>query len=270
MDCRSATGSVTVMSQRLVDSGRTTVTSRERPEPVRKAATSSTGSTVAERPMRCAGASSRASSRARDSARCTPRLPPATACTSSRITVSTPRSVSRAWEVSMRNSDSGVVMRMSGGLVASRRRSAGGVSPVRTPTLNGRRRSPSRSAVRAVPTSGEVRFRSTSTPSAFNGEMYRTLVLAVPAAGAGVPARRSIAVRKAARVLPEPVGATTSVSSPRSMASHAAACAGVGASNDSSNHRAVAGEKEDGSAWRVMAIAPLWTGPPTARRAEPS
>src|SRR5699024_4945902 len=154
--------------------------------------------------------------------------------------------------------------------------------------------SPRLSAVRAVPTRGEVRLRSTSTPRAFSGEMYRTLVLRRPrpappprspprpgpaaarpgpdgrSAGAGPEARRAIAVRKAARVLPEPVGATTSVSSPRSMASHAAACAGVGASNDSSNHRAVAGEKEDGSAWRVMAIAPLWTGPPTARRAEPS
>ena len=34
----------------------------------------------------------------------------------------------------MRNSDSGVVMRMSGGLVASFRRSLAGVSPERTPT----------------------------------------------------------------------------------------------------------------------------------------
>ena len=44
-------------------------------------------------------------------------MPPATACTSSTITVSTPRSDSRACEVSIRNSDSGVVIRMSGGRV---------------------------------------------------------------------------------------------------------------------------------------------------------
>ena len=40
---------------------------------------------------------------------------PATAWTSSTITVSTSRRLSRAWLVSIRNSDSGVVIRMSGG-----------------------------------------------------------------------------------------------------------------------------------------------------------
>ena len=281
MACRSGTGSDTVISHSLVDSGWTTVTSRERPDPVRKAATSSTGSTVAERPILCAGVSSIASRRARDRARCTPRLVPATACTSSRITVSTPRRISRACEVSRRNSDSGVVMRMSGGWVASRRRSAGGVSPVRTPTLIGARLSPSRSAVRAVPTSGEVRLRSTSTPRALSGEMYRTLTAprSLPAArlpseraadrpvgrsaGGSFAASRSIAVRKAARVLPDPVGATTRVSSPRSMAFQAPACAGVGASKDSANHVAVAGEKDDGRSRRGATIAPLWTAAPT-------
>src|SRR5690606_3131735 len=258
---RSGTGIVTCRSQLLVEGGRTTLISRGRPVPVRKAATSSTGSTVADRPMRCAGSAVSASSRASDSARCTPRFVPATAWTSSRITVSTPRSVSRACEVSIRNSDSGVVMRMSGGWVASRRRSAGGVSPVRTPTLSRRRGRPSRSAVRAVPTSGEVRFRSTSTPSAFSGEMYRTLVAADD--GLGEPASRSIALRNAARVLPDPVGATTRVSCPCSIASHAAACAGVGASKDSSNHAVVAGENEEGRRGRGVAIAPLWTAAPT-------
>ena len=63
-----------------------------------------------------------------------PALRPATAWTSSRITVSTPRSVSRACEVSRRKSDSGVVMRMSGGVRSIRRRSSAGVSPVRTAT----------------------------------------------------------------------------------------------------------------------------------------
>ncbi len=42
-------------------------------------------------------------------------MPPASACTSSTMTVSTLRSASRACEVSSRNSDSGVVIRMSGG-----------------------------------------------------------------------------------------------------------------------------------------------------------
>lgn len=68
----------------------------------------------------------------------------ATACTSSRITVSTPDSASRADEVSIRNSDSGVVIRMSGGRVAIERRSAGGVSPERIPTRTSGSGSPRR------------------------------------------------------------------------------------------------------------------------------
>ena len=94
------------------------------------------GRTVADRPIRWAGPRSAvsASSRSSDRARCAPRLLPASACTSSTMTVSTPRSASRALEVSSRNSDSGVVIRMSGGLVASRRRSSAAVSPVRTAT----------------------------------------------------------------------------------------------------------------------------------------
>ena len=47
-------------------------------------------------------------------------------------------------DVSIRNSDSGVVIRMSGGLVAIERRSAGGVSPERMPTRISGSGSPSR------------------------------------------------------------------------------------------------------------------------------
>ena len=122
---------------------------------------------------RCAarGWPAAASSRSSDSARCAPRLVPATACTSSTMTVCTVASVSRAAEVSIRNSDSGVVMRMSGGLAISSRRRAGGVSPDRTPTLMSGAGSPRRSAIRAMPVSGVRRFRSTSTASALSGEM---------------------------------------------------------------------------------------------------
>lgn len=67
-----------------------------------------------------------------------------TACTSSTITVSTPASASRVEEVSMRNRDSGVVIRMSGGFVAIERRSAGGVSPERIPTRTSGSGRPSR------------------------------------------------------------------------------------------------------------------------------
>src|SRR5689334_6807781 len=43
--------------------------------------------------------------------------------------------------------------------------------------------------------------------------------------------------RKDARVLPEPVGAQISVCLPEAIAGQPAACAGVGASNEASNHR---------------------------------
>ena len=114
--------------------------------PPRYAATRSAGRTVAESPIRwigrvgtspsgvtCSAAS--ASSRSRDTARCAPRLVPARACTSSTITVCTERSRSRAEEVSIKNSDSGVVIKMSGGRVTIERRAAAVVSPERTPTV---------------------------------------------------------------------------------------------------------------------------------------
>ncbi len=80
-----------------------------------------------------------------------------------RSTVSTLRSVSRACEVSSRYSDSGVVIRMSGGCRAwacgaRARRVAGahGHAGQRPPAM------PSRSAARAMPASGARRLRSTS------------------------------------------------------------------------------------------------------------
>ncbi len=164
----SSTGTTTRRSKVFVAGGCTIVTGVL---PPRNRATSSTGRTVAERPMRCTGRPSRASSRSRLSARCAPRLVPATACTSSTMTVRTPSSVSRALEVSMRYRLSGVVMRMSGGEVCSLRRSALGVSPERTPTVTVGGSEPRRRAVCVTPMSGERRLRSTSTPSALSGEM---------------------------------------------------------------------------------------------------
>jgi hypothetical protein len=87
------------------------------------------------------------------------------------MTVSTSVRVSRALDVSMRYSDSGVVMRMSGGLVSSARRIACGVSPERTPTLISGGSTPWCRAVCEMPISGARRLRSTSTPRALSGEM---------------------------------------------------------------------------------------------------
>ena len=72
--------------------------------------------------------------------------------------------------------------------------------------------SPSRCAACLIPVSGERRFRSMSTASAFSGETYSTRQRRLRSAGGGVAASRSIAHRNAASVLPDPVGAMTSVS----------------------------------------------------------
>ena len=163
----SSTGTTTRRSQVFSLGGATISTGAA---PPRKRATSSRGRTVAERPMRWAGRSRSASSRSRLTARCAPRLPPATACTSSTMTVSTPRSDSRAWLVSIRNNDSGVVISTSGGWAVSARRSEAGVSPERTPTRTSGNEPPRRSAVCRMPVSGARRLRSTSTARALSGE----------------------------------------------------------------------------------------------------
>lgn len=187
------------------------------------------------------------------------------ACTSSTITVSTAESIRRALEVSSRNSDSGVVTRISGGWLTILRRSCGVVSPLRMPTLTFGDGNPIASHCPAMPANGAWRFLATSTPRAFNGEIYRTLTprtglrflalqsdSAVPSPPPDVrnkssPSfviRRSIAERKAHNVLPEPVGATTNTFSPERMAGHAKRCASVGALNACLNQALVASENK--------------------------
>jgi hypothetical protein len=114
--------------------------------------TSSSGFCVALRPMRWIGWDELSSSRSRVSARCEPRLVAATAWISSTMTVSTSVSASLACEVSIRYSDSGVVMRMSGGVRRMAIRSFWLVSPVRTATVTSA----------PTPRSGARRLRSMS------------------------------------------------------------------------------------------------------------
>ncbi len=217
----SSTGTTIFRSSRFSLGGAAIVTGSA---PPRNDATSSGGLTVADSPIRWAGgrlswpAPRSASSRSSDKARCAPRLPPASACTSSMITVSIPRKPSLARDVSSRNSDSGVVMRMSGGLLASWRRSSAAVSPVRTPTRTCGSGSPMRRIAWPTPARGERRFRSMSTASALSGEMYSTRQRSAASAGVGSVASLSIAHKNAASVLPDPVGAMTSTFSPSPMA----------------------------------------------------
>ena len=225
-------------------------------------------------PIRCAGRSSSASSRSSETARWAPRLVYATACTSSTMTVCTPVSISRARLVSSRNSDSGVVIRMSAPSRANARRSPDGVSPDRTATLMsgmgdtapGRDRADARS-------SGDRRLRSTSTASALSGDRYSTEQRARGSAGGSVrrATRSLIADRNAASVLPEPVGATTRVCSPRPIASQAPVWAAVGSANapvnqsrTSGSNRCSAGSADPGCS--TLATRPLCGPPPTTPR----
>ena len=91
-----------------------------------------------------------------------------------------------------------------------------------------------------------------SASSALSGEMYRIRIpgkgsrdeeffLRIPcsiASWASLPS----GCKKAARVLPEPVGATKSACCPDAIAGHASVCAGVHVPNRSVNHRAARGD----------------------------
>ncbi len=94
-----------------------------------------------------------------------------------------------------------------------------------------------------MPAIGERRLRSTSWTSALSGDTYSTRSRSSGSAGTGSPISRSRHQRKAARVLPLPVGAQMSVCSPAAMAGQPRAWAAVGTSNDERNQSLVAGRK---------------------------
>ncbi len=156
------------------------------------------------------------------------------------MTVSTVTSRSREFEVSSRNSDSGVVIRMSAASRRNRERSTAGVSPVLI-AMSGITTDSSRDrATSAIPASGTRRLRSTSTASALSGEMYSTRQRDA-FGGAGVNMSRFRHQRNAASVLPLPVGARMSVVSPAAIAGHPSRCGFVGAGNALLNHARTAG-----------------------------
>src|SRR3954447_16471228 len=93
-----------------------------------------------------------------------------------------------------------------------------------------------------MPVSGLRRLRSTSTARALRGETYSTRQRLLGSAGGGSAASRSRDQRNAAKVLPEPVGATTRASRPEAMACQAPRCAGVGSWKAPANQARVAAE----------------------------
>ena len=88
----SSTGTTTSRSSSFARPASTSSIGRA---PETKRPISSIGRWVADRPIRCTGPAAARSRRSRLRARCAPRFVPATACTSSTITVSTERSISR-------------------------------------------------------------------------------------------------------------------------------------------------------------------------------
>jgi hypothetical protein len=144
---------------------------RSIPAPTSRRATVSIGRWVADSPIRCGGFSRRCPSRSSVIARWEPRLFPATAWISSRITVWTPESMMRLRSaVTRRYSDSGVVMRKLGGRRSMAARSEAAVSPVLTATRTSGEVNPSSSATSRISRSGASRFWWMSTASAFSGD----------------------------------------------------------------------------------------------------
>lgn len=124
--------------------------------------------------------------------------------------------------------------------------------------------------VLAIPTRGERKLRSTSAARAFRGEMYSTRQRCA-AVGGGVDMMRSMDHRKAARVFPLPVGATTRAWSPFAAASHAPCCAAVGRSKASENQVRVGAVKRESSDSAPVAFSPArftaplcWVAPTSA------
>ena len=164
---------------------------------------------------------------------------PATACTSSTMTVSTPAQRLAGLEVSMRNSDSGVVMRMSGGVPANApavgRRGVAGADRRRVMSGAGRPEpgggvadADQRDAQVALDVDREgLHRRDVEHPAALLRLRGRRRSVA----------SRSSAQRNADSVLPEPVGATTRAWSPELIASQAPSWAAVGALNEPSEPR---------------------------------
>ena len=151
------------------------------------------------------------------------------------ITVRTSDRNAPARDVSSKNSDSGVVISMSGGVRAMRCRSAAGVSAVRIAVRTVPVCCPMSRATRSIPTRGARRFRSTSAASARSGEMYSTRQ-----PNPGSATSPSSAQRNAASVLPDPVGETTRVSDPVAIESQACTCTAVGAAKAWLNQTRVA------------------------------
>ena len=223
----SSTGTTTCRSSSLRVPASTSSIGRP---PETKRPISSSGRWVAERPIRCGGPPVSRSSRSSESARCAPRFVPATAWTSSRISVSTPRErlARRRGEhqverLGRRDQDVGRLLDELAPLL--RRRVAGA-------DADAQRSSRARRAARA----GCARCRS-SAPSA-----ARRRARAGPRPGVAVERGRS---RRGTRRASCPSRSAPGSGRRRrpAIAGQPSSWAGVGAAKRRSNQARVAGEK---------------------------
>ena len=175
------------------------------------------------------------------------------------ITCSMRARVSRARLVSIRNSDSGVVIRMSGGWRTRRRRSSADVSPVRTRRWARTRGTPSRSPAqpdspqrspkvllhvhRQTPAAARCTAPECPRPGRPRVPPGHPTPATAPDPAGAPDMSRSMAHRNAASVLPVPVGAHTSAWSPAAMAGQPSDWGAVGAANVDVNQARVGSEK---------------------------
>src|SRR5690349_15641679 len=134
---------------------------------------------------------------------------------------------------------------MCGGLRTISCRSAPGVSPVRTSVRIATSGRHAASSARRISSSGSARFFWTSFDKALSGDTYTTCVSAPRVPSRPWRSSVSIAERKAANVLPEPVGAAMRAFLPAAIRGQARRCGSVGSRKRDSNQRAMTGWKPD-------------------------
>ena len=190
---------------------------------------------VAEIPILCTGRSRIVSSKEIVSARWTPRLVGTKECISSIIIHSTFETMgwNRGEEIAIAIL-SGVVIKMWGGFLNIFCLSDWGVSPVRSPTLifpwalSGK-------YFFSISSRGPIKFFCISFAKALIGEMYKQYTLCSKVPSKAWRTRLSMIVRKAVRVLPEPVGEQSSKWSPFIIDGIANFCGSVKSGNLSLN-----------------------------------
>ena len=179
--------------------------------------------------MRWSGRPASSSSRSSDSARCAPRLVATSAWISSTMTVSTgrqhrarPRGEQQEQRLRRRDQDVRRMAEHARALVGGRVARADA-----RPWAGGRRRRAARPCARCprAARAGCARRRRPAPAAA----RRRGCGSARPSAGTGANISRSIAARNAASVLPEPVGAKSSVERPAWISGQPSSCARVGA-----------------------------------------